>query len=71
MRLTTKLLSATTLAAALGAIPYSPSINEQGELSVTLDGVCADGSCKPRPTWDCIHGTIHIVNKCDPLVCDE
>jgi hypothetical protein len=23
-------------------------------------------SCAPRYNWDCIHGLIHIVNKCDP-----
>lgn len=23
-------------------------------------------SCAPRNDWDCIHGLIHILNKCDP-----
>ena len=31
-------------------------------------GTCTEEmlSCAPRPAWDCIHGNIHIEDKCDP-----
>lgn len=27
---------------------------------------CTLGSCAPKLQWDCIHGEIHIPDKCDP-----
>lgn len=27
------------------------------------------GSCKPKFGWDCIHGTTHVFDKCDPTAC--
>jgi hypothetical protein len=34
--------------------------------------LCAEeaGSCMPKELWDCIHGDIHLTNRCDPACCE-
>lgn len=40
-----------------------------GEASCNDVPVDEAGSCKPRYGWDCIHGSIHLRDKCDPGAC--
>lgn len=50
----------------------SPTLTSQDSTARPLgpsDACALEASCKPMNNWDCIHGTVHIEGKCDPLAC--
>lgn len=71
------LTAAGTVAAFLPLSFSMPSLpgGTAGGAGIVLTAACAqdsepldedDPSCRPRPGWDCIHGTVVRTDKCDP-----
>lgn len=54
------LLIAAIAVGLMGAAPLRADLDVADSCSSTMP------SCAPKYNWDCIHGEIHIVNKCDP-----
>lgn len=64
MRRVAVLATALTLA-PLTVSSGEPEGREGAAPGIALAGLCARGSCRPKPGWDCIIDGILVVEKCD------
>ncbi|MFQ5519838.1 MAG: hypothetical protein ACE5FK_00435 [Candidatus Methylomirabilia bacterium] len=69
---------ALVLAAVLGLAPLSVSFADDNVTLALIPEIgtaelCALGSCRPRPGWDCIIDGILVPEKCDTSmkICNE
>lgn len=67
MRITTKVMSASTLAAAAILVPVKVD-TANGGLSVATNEACASGTCRfiDDPAYACVHDQVVLFGWCDP-----